>query len=62
MSNRRTPGPSDYRSGFLRSPAWFARRDRWFRKQDRIGLPIECAACGEAAPSASLELHHLDYG
>ena len=61
MSNRRVPGPSRYRSDFLRSPAWFARRDRWFRKQDRLGLPSACAVCGEVAPAASLELHHLDY-
>lgn len=61
MSNRRVPGPSGYRSDFLRSRAWFARRDRWFRKQDRLGLPSACAVCGEEAPSASLELHHLDY-
>ena len=62
MSNRRAPGPSGYRSDFLRSPAWFARRDRWFHKQDRLGFPSACTVCGELAPSASLELHHLDYG
>jgi 5-methylcytosine-specific restriction protein A len=61
MSNRRAPGPSWYRSDFLRSPAWFARRDRWFRKQSRLGRPSACAVCGEETPSASLELHHLDY-
>ncbi|MDL9978616.1 hypothetical protein [Microbacterium candidum] len=62
MTNRRRSGlRNSYRSEFLRSPAWFARRDRWFRKQQRLGRPLACAACGRAASKDQLELHHLDY-
>ncbi len=61
MSNRRTTGDSTYRSDFLRSPAWFARRERWFRKHARTGQSPACAVCGGVGTSASLELHHLDY-
>lgn len=61
MSNRRVPGPSRYRSDFLRSPAWFARRDRWFRAHAHTGIPLTCMACGRGATPAQLELHHADY-
>ncbi|WP_164861434.1 HNH endonuclease signature motif containing protein [Microbacterium sp. CPCC 204701] len=50
-----------YRAEFLRSPEWFARRSRWFRKQVRLRRPLVCAACGRLAASRELELHHLDY-
>ncbi|WP_243076406.1 hypothetical protein [Microbacterium sp. SS28] len=62
MSNSRKSGPGNrYRSGFLRSPAWFARRDRWFRKEQRLGRPLACVACGRLSRAEHLELHHLDY-
>ncbi|MEV5072709.1 hypothetical protein MRBLMI12_004372 [Microbacterium sp. LMI12-1-1.1] len=62
MSNRRRPALVNiYRSEFLRSRAWFARRDRWFRDQTARGIPLECAACGQPADKHHLELHHLDY-
>lgn len=62
MSNRRKSGiRGDYRSEFLHSPAWLARRARWFRKQERLGRPLACAGCGQAARMTELELHHLDY-
>lgn len=62
MSNRRKPPLMDlYRSEFLRSPAWFARRNRWFAQQAARGIPLECAACGRRAAKQDLELHHLDY-
>lgn len=62
MSNRRKTGlKSLYRREFLRSPAWFARRDRWFTEQTRRGLPLACAGCDRHASKAELELHHLDY-
>lgn len=62
MSNRRKPRASNaYRSEFLSSPAWFARRARWFRKEDRLGRPLACAGCGWPATRDQLELHHLDY-
>lgn len=62
MSNRRKTGVRNaYRAEFLRSPAWFARRARWFRKQERLRRPLVCAACEQLAATAELELHHLDY-
>ena len=62
MSNRRKPRASNaYRSEFLSSPAWFARRARWFRKQERLDRPLACAGCGWPATRDQLELHHLDY-
>jgi 5-methylcytosine-specific restriction protein A len=62
VTNRRKSAlRNSYRSEFLRSPAWFARRDRWFRKQERLGGPLSCAACGRLARKEQLELHHLDY-
>lgn len=62
MSNRRRPGvQNSYTSGYLHSPAWFARRDRWFRTQAAFGRKVACAACGRTAPTTQLELHHLDY-
>lgn len=61
MSNRRRPTPgTPYRHGFLSSPAWHARRARWFTKQQRIA-PLACKACGIAATASCLELHHLNY-
>lgn len=62
MSNRRRPALCNlYRSEFLRSRAWFARRDRWFREQAARGIPLTCAGCGRPAEKPQLELHHLDY-
>ena len=62
MSNRRKTGVQNaYRADFLRSPAWFARRARWFRKEERLGRPLLCSACRRLATSAQMELHHLDY-
>ncbi|MBB4140780.1 hypothetical protein BKA10_002574 [Microbacterium invictum] len=62
MSNRRRSGYRNaYRGEFLRSPAWHARRDRWFTHHARLRRPLVCAACGVSGSRASLELHHLDY-
>ncbi|MEJ1154625.1 hypothetical protein [Microbacterium marmarense] len=62
MSNRRKGQLANgYRSEFLRSPAWFARRARWFRKQERLDALLACAACGNLATNRTVELHHLDY-
>lgn len=62
MSNRRKPTARNaYRSNFLASPAWLARRARWFRKQETLGRPRACAGCGLPAIQDQLELHHLDY-
>lgn len=57
MSNRRRPPVHNtYQAGFLRSPAWFARRARWFRHH-----PTVCAGCGKTGTPRTVELHHLDY-
>ncbi|WP_109211317.1 MULTISPECIES: hypothetical protein [Microbacterium] len=50
-----------YRNEFLRSKAWFARRDRWFTEHATAGQPLTCAGCGRVAARSQLELHHLDY-
>lgn len=61
MSNRRrSPVANRYRTDFLHSLAWFARRDRWFRTQTSRG-PLVCAACLTPATEDQLELHHVDY-
>lgn len=62
MTNRRKPlHAKAYRSSFLRSRAWFARRDAWFATQTMCARPLSCAACGRRATKKELELHHLDY-
>ena len=63
MSNSRRPASTgrSYRAGYLKSPAWFARRDRWFRAHARTVIPLTCQACGHVATPAELELHHTDY-
>jgi len=62
MSNRRRPARDNgYRAGFLRSPAWFARRDRWFHARAATGVPVLCALCDAVGDHRTLELHHLDY-
>lgn len=61
MSNRRKNLQDRYRRGFLRSPAWFTRRDRWFAHEQQVGRSLVCAGCRATATRATLELHHLDY-
>ncbi len=62
MSNRRKPSfGNEYRTGFLRSPVWFARRDRWFREEVQRHGSLVCLVCGQTATARTLELHHLDY-
>ena len=61
MSNRRVAGTTGYKSDFLRSRAWFARRTRWFRTEQRRGRALVCRVCGGEASISTLELHHLDY-
>lgn len=62
MSNRRrTVRRNAYRRDFLRSPAWHARRDRWFTHQARLYRALACAACDTPGSKENLELHHLDY-
>lgn len=62
MSNQRRPAPGNqYRTGFLTSRAWFARRDRWFRDHTTTGQPLTCQGCGDEETPRHLELHHLTY-
>ena len=62
MSNRRRPHRGNsYRSSFLTSPAWFARRDRWFTDQTQVAGSLRCIVCRADAGRDDLELHHLDY-
>lgn len=63
MSNARKNAASaaPYRTGYLRSPAWFARRDRWFTEELALRGEIRCALCGGVADPGALELHHLSY-
>lgn len=61
MSNRRRSGVGNsYRRGYLRSRAWFARRDRWFRDERRKVGQLECAGCGGEAATHD-DLHHVNY-
>lgn len=62
MSNHRRPiWDNTYRTRYLHSPAWFARRDRWFTDERRRTGPIRCALCLGTGNPRTLELHHLDY-
>lgn len=61
MSNRRKSHPNGYRTGYLRSPAWFARRTRWFTAHLDDHGHVTCAGCGIPATARELELHHADY-
>ena len=62
MSNTRKGGVAGahYRRGYLRSTAWFGRRDRYFRE---VPDSDRCVVClrRETNPRRSLELHHVSY-
>lgn len=60
MSNARKPTTgNNYRSGYLQSKAWFARRDAYFKAHQDAA----CAVTGKRPkhPSRELELHHVTY-
>ncbi|MBX3193852.1 MAG: hypothetical protein KF727_01965 [Microbacteriaceae bacterium] len=62
MSNGRRPATGNrYRTGYLRSPAWFRRRDQWFTEQTARTEELRCVVCWQVAVRRDLELHHLDY-
>ena len=62
MSNRRhRSGTGRYRDQFLHSPAWHARRARWFRTEHHRHGTLACAGCGRPATEPEVELHHLTY-
>lgn len=50
-----------YRTGYLRSTAWFARRDRWFVEETARRSAVRCCICNGLGTKSSLELHHIDY-
>lgn len=62
MSNRRRPARGNrYRTSFLHSRQWFARRDRWFEEENQRLGQWGCVVCQTSASKRDLELHHLDY-
>lgn len=62
MSNRRKRSIANtYRTEFLHSRAWFARRARWFRDECASGRELRCILCGAVERPSALELHHLAY-
>lgn len=62
MSNgRRSNVGNSYRSGYLKSTAWFRRRDAWFQEERRRHGTIRCAVTGQRGTKATLQLHHVDY-
>lgn len=62
MSNGRKPAAAGpYRTGYLRSVAWFRRRDAWFAEQLARTRVLRCVVCWRTAARHELELHHLDY-
>lgn len=62
MSNaRKSPVGNRYRTGYLKSVAWFRRRDRWFAEQETRTYELRCVVCGRPATRRQLDLHHLDY-
>lgn len=63
MSNGRKPSAKaqDYRNGYLKSPVWFARRDRWIETElSRVGQ-LMCAVCEGGVEKKKVEIHHLSY-
>lgn len=62
MSNRRRPARGNrYRSGYLRSVAWFRRRDAWFAEEITRNGTARCCVCDRPGVKRTLELHHLEY-
>jgi 5-methylcytosine-specific restriction protein A len=62
MSNKRRSGYHNaYRAQYLCSPAWHARRDRWFASEHRRSRPLVCHGCALPATREQVELHHLSY-
>ncbi|MEN0104025.1 MAG: hypothetical protein AAGC90_13975 [Curtobacterium sp.] len=55
MSNGR-PGAvgNRYRSGFLKSGVWFARRDEWFTEEAARHGRVRCAITGQPGTKYTL--------
>lgn len=51
----------EYRTGYLRSRAWFWRRDAFLEMVvERDGF-LACACCMERMSNREMQVHHLDY-
>lgn len=63
MSNARKPTAKaqDYRSGYLRSTVWFARRDRWIDAELKRSGHLVCTVCQGDVERRKIEIHHLSY-
>jgi len=62
MSNGRRAGAGNtYRTGYLRSRAWYTRRRRWFQDEAARHGTVRCAVTGQAGSTRTLQLHHVDY-
>lgn len=63
MSNARKPAnvAGGYRDGYLKSPVWFGRRDRWFDDELTRAGELRCAVCAGRVERTKGELHHLSY-
>ncbi|NNC12842.1 hypothetical protein HII28_13255 [Planctomonas sp. JC2975] len=63
MSNHRKSAwdAAGYRNRYLRSPAWYRRRAKWFIAERHQHGELRCALCLGAGTERTLDLHHLDY-
>lgn len=61
MPNRRSQRDNQYRAGYLKSPAWFDRRDRWFKEETQRRGSVHCCICNGLGDKTTFELHHLEY-
>lgn len=49
-------------TGFLRSGAWFRRREAWFTARRAEGVEPACQGCGTRLDeTGTLDLHHVSY-
>jgi len=62
VSNGRRSGRANtYRTGYLKSVAWFRRRNEWFDMELSLKGTLQCEVCEHRYKRAELQLHHLDY-
>lgn len=61
MSSRRKGFVTSYHTGYLKSPAWFARRGSWIANELATKGHIECPLCLTNVDRKSVELHHVSY-
>jgi len=62
MSNGRRPARSNtYRTGYLKSVAWFRRGDTWLDLEASRKGTLRCEVCRQPKTRGEIELHHLHY-